>query len=153
MKINTNKFYKTYEPAIQGVIIVLFLFMPRVFYKSIEKNFSNYIITVCATFLGAFFAACLTVFINKYRGNSAIYLNKFIETFIKRENFILRNPNFSIKDDKFLELHDEILSNYKILSIYFLNEKQLKKLEVFVKDYKAKTSNDLIKFIKEEVSI
>ena len=147
-----NKFYKIYEPIILSVIIVLFLFIPAFFSKSI-KDFSTYIITVYATFLGVFFATCLTVFINRYRGNSNIYLSKFAESFIRRENFILRNLDFSLEDKNFLELNDEVLLNYKILSVYFLNKEQLNKLEAFAKDYRAKTSEKLIKFLKEEVSI
>ena len=148
-----NKFYKIYEPIILSVIIALFLFIPAFFSKSIKENFSTYIITVYATFLGVFFETCLTVFINRYRGNSTIYLNKFIESFMRRENFILRNPDFSPEDKNFLELNDEVLLNYKILSGYFLNKEQLNKLEAFAKDYRAKTSEKLIKFLKEEVSI
>ena len=148
-----NKFYKIYEPIILSVIIALFLFIPAFFSKSIKKNFSIYIITVYATFLGVFFATCLTIFINRYRGNSTIYLNKFIEAFIRRENFVLREPDFSIKDNNFLKLNDEVLLNYKVLSIYFLNKEQLKKLEAFAKDYRTKTSDELTKFLKEEVSI
>ena len=95
----------------------------------------------------------MSTFANKYRGNSNIYLNKFAESFIKRENFILRNQAFSIKDKNFLNLNDEVLLNYKVLSIYFLNKEQIKKLEVFAKDYRTKTSDELVKFLKEEVSI
>lgn len=49
-----NKFYKIYEPIILSVIIALFLFIPAFFSKSIKENFSTYIITVYATFLGVF---------------------------------------------------------------------------------------------------
>ena len=119
----------------------------------LKENLGNLIFTSGIAFLTVFFTTYLSTFVNKYRGNSNIYLSKFTESFIRRENFILRNPDFSIKDKNFLELNDEVLLNYKVLSIYFLNKEQLKKLEAFAKDYRTKTSDELIKFLKEEVSI
>ena len=119
----------------------------------LKENLGNLIFTSGIAFLTVFFTTYLSTFVNKYRGNSNIYLSKFTESFIRRENFILRNPDFSIKDKNFLELNDEVLLNYKVLSIYFLNKEQLKKLEAFAKDDRTKTSDELVKFLKEEVSI
>ena len=119
----------------------------------LKENLGNFIFTAGIAFSTTFFATYLSTFVNKYRGNSNIYLSKFTESFIRRENFILRNRDFSIEDKNFLELNDEVLLNYKVLSIYFLNKEQLKKLEAFAKDYRTKTSDELTKFLKEEVSI
>ena len=119
----------------------------------LKENLGNFIFTAGIAFSTTFFATYLSTFVNKYRGNSNIYLSKFAESFIRRENFILRNRDFSIEDKNFLELNDEVLLNHKVLSIYFLNKEQLGKLEVFAKDYRTKTSEELIMFIKEEISI
>ena len=148
-----NKFCKILEPYLIAFFIV-FITLALISIgvdlggRRIIKKFDSGI-----AFLTAFFTTYLSTLVNKYRGNSNIYLSKFTESFIRRENFILRNPDFSIEDKNFLELNDEVLLNYKVLSIYFLNKEQLKKLEAFAKDYRTKTSDELTKFLKEEVSI
>ena len=148
-----NKFCKILEPYLIAFFIVFITLALISICVDLKENLGNLIFTSGIAFLTVFFTTYLSTFVNKYRGNSNIYLSKFTESFIRRENFILRNPDFSIKDKNFLELNDEILSNYKVLSIYFLNKEQLKKLEVFAKDYRTKTSDELVKFLKEEVSI
>lgn len=148
-----NKFYKILEPYLITFFIIFSTLMLINTYIDSKEKMGNFIFTASIAFSTTFFATYLSTFVNKYRGNSNIYLNKFTKSFIRRENFILRNPDFSIKDKNFLELNDEVLLNYKILSIYFLNKEQLEKLEVLAKDYRAKTSEELIKFLKEEVSI
>ena len=148
-----NKFCKILEPYLIAFFIVFITLALISIGVDLKENLGNLIFNSGIAFLTVFFTTYLSTFVNKYRGNSNIYLSKFTESFIRRENFILRNPDFSIKDKNFLELNDEILSNYKVLSIYFLNKEQLKKLEVFAKDYRTKTSDELIKFLKEEVSI
>ena len=148
-----NKFCKILEPYFIGFFITFMTLTLINICVDLKENLGNFIFTAGIAFSTTFFATYLSTFVNKYRGNSNIYLSKFTESFIRRENFILRNPDFSIKDKNFLELNDEILLNYKALSIYFLNKEQLKKLEVFAKDYRSKTSDELIKFLKEEVSI
>ena len=151
--MKNNKFNKIIEPYI---ILFLVIFITLILINTcieFKENLGNFIFTAGIAFSTTFFATYLSTFVNKYRGNSNIYLSKFTESFIRRENFILRNRDFSIKDKNFLELNDEVLLNYKVLSIYFLNKEQLKKLEVFAKDYRTKTSDELTKFLKEEVSI
>lgn len=148
-----NKFCKILEPYLIAFFIVFITLTLISICVDLKENLGNFIFTAGIAFSTTFFATYLSTFVNKYRGNSNIYLSKFTETFIKRENFILRNPDFSMKDKTFLEWDDEVFCNYKILSIYFLNKEQLKKLEVFAKDYRTKTSDELIKFLKEEVSI
>ena len=148
-----NKFCKILEPYfIAFFITFLTLTLINICVdlggRRIIKKF-----TAGIAFSTTFFATYLSTFVSKYRGNSNIYLSKFTESFIRRENFILRNQNFSVKDKIFLELNDEVLLNHKVLSIYFLNKEQLGKLEVFAKDYRTKTSEELIMFIKEEISI
>ena len=148
-----NKFCKILEPYFVAFFIV-FITLALISIcvdlggRRIIKKF-----TAGIAFSTTFFATYLSTFVNKYRGNSNIYLSKFAESFIRRENFVLREPDFFIKDKNFLKLNDEVLLNYKVLSIYFLNKEQLKKLEVFAKDYRTKTADELIKFLKEEVSI
>ena len=148
-----NKFCKILEPYFMAFFIVFMTLALISICLDLKGNLGNFIFTAGITSLTIFFATYLSTFANKYRGNSNIYLNKFAESFIKRENFILRNQAFSIKDKNFLNLNDEVLLNYKVLSIYFLNKEQLKKLEAFAKDYRTKTSDELTKFLKEEVSI
>jgi len=148
-----NKFCKILEPYLIAFFIVFITLALISICVDLKENLGNLIFTSGIAFLTVFFTTYLSTFVNKYRGNSNIYLSKFTESFIRRENFILRNPDFSIKDKNFLELNDEVLLNYKVLSIYFLNKEQLKKLEAFAKDYRTKTSDELVKFLKEEVSI
>ena len=151
--MKNNKFNKIIEPYI---ILFLVIFMTLILINTcieLKENLGNFIFTAGIAFSTTFFATYLSTFVNKYRGNSNIYLSKFAESFIRRENFVLREPDFCIKDNNFLKLNDEVLLNYKVLSIYFLNKEQLKKLEAFAKDYRTKTSENLIKFLKEEVSI
>ena len=148
-----NKFCKILEPYLIAFFIVFITLALISIGVDLKENLGNLIFNSGIAFLTVFFTTYLSTFVNKYRGNSNIYLSKFTESFIRRENFILRNPDFSIEDKNFLELNDEVLLNYKVLSIYFLNKEQLKKLEVFAKDYRAKTADELIKFLKEEVSI
>ena len=148
-----NKFCKILEPYFIGFFITFMTLTLINICVDLKENLGNFIFTAGIAFSTTFFATYLSTFVNKYRGNSNIYLSKFTESFIRRENFILRNPDFSIEDKNFLELNDEVLLNYKVLSIYFLNKEQLKKLEAFAKDYRTKTSDELTKFLKEEVSI
>ena len=148
-----NKFCKILEPYFIGFFITFMTFTLINICVDLKENLGNFIFTAGIAFSTTFFATYLSTFVNKYRGNSNIYLSKFTESFIRRENFILRNQNFSVKDKIFLELNDEVLLNHKVLSIYFLNKEQLGKLEVFAKDYRTKTSEELIMFIKEEISI
>ena len=148
-----NKFCKILEPYFIGFFITFMTLTLINICVDLKENLGNFIFTAGIAFSTTFFATYLSTFVNKYRGNSNIYLSKFTESFIRRENFILRNRDFSIKDKNFLELNDEVLLNYKVLSIYFLNKEQLKKLEAFAKDYRTKTSDELTKFLKEEVSI
>ncbi|WP_336161974.1 hypothetical protein [Fusobacterium polymorphum] len=148
-----NKFCKILEPYFIGFFITFMTLTLINICVDLKENLGNFIFTAGIAFSTTFFATYLSTFVNKYRGNSNIYLSKFTESFIRRENFILRNQNFSVKDKIFLELNDEILLNHKVLSIYFLNKEQLGKLEVFAKDYRTKTSEELIMFIKEEISI
>ena len=148
-----NKFCKILEPYFIGFFITFMTLTLINICVDLKENLGNFIFTAGIAFSTTFFATYLSTFVNKYRGNSNIYLSKFTESFIRRENFILRNPDFSIEDKNFLELNDEVLLNHKVLSIYFLNKEQLGKLEVFAKDYRTKTSEELIMFIKEEISI
>ena len=148
-----NKFCKILEPYFVAFFIIFITLVLISICVDLKENLGNFIFTAGIAFSTTFFATYLSTFVNKYRGNSNIYLSKFTESFIRRENFILRNQNFSVKDKIFLELNDEVLLNYKVLSIYFLNKEQLKKLEMFAKDYRTKTSDELTKFLKEEVSI
>ena len=148
-----NKFCKILEPYLIAFFIVFITLALISIGVDLKENLGNLIFNSGIAFLTVFFTTYLSTFVNKYRGNSNIYLSKFTESFIRRENFILRNRDFSIKDKNFLELNDEVLLNYKVLSIYFLNKEQLKKLEMFAKDYRTKTSDELTKFLKEEVSI
>ena len=148
-----NKFCKILEPYFIGFFITFMTLTLINICADLKENLGNFIFTAGIAFSTTFFATYLSTFVNKYRGNSNIYLSKFTESFIRRENFILRNQNFSVKDKIFLELNDEVLLNHKVLSIYFLNKEQLGKLEVFAKDYRTKTSEELIMFIKEEISI
>ena len=148
-----NKFRKILEPYLIAFFIVFITLALISIGVDLKENLGNLIFNSGIAFLTVFFTTYLSTFVNKYRGNSNIYLSKFTESFIRRENFILRNRDFSIKDKNFLELNDEVLLNYKVLSIYFLNKEQLKKLEAFAKDYRTKTSDELTKFLKEEVSI
>jgi len=148
-----NKFCKILEPYLIAFFIVFITLVLIDICIDLKGNLGNLIFTAGIAFLTAFFTTYLSTFVNKYRGNSNIYLSKFAESFIRRENFVLREPDFSIKDNNFLKLNDEVLLNYKVLSIYFLNKEQLKKLEVFANDYRTKTADELIKFLKEEVSI
>ena len=148
-----NKFCKILEPYFIGFFITFMTLTLINICVDLKENLGNFIFTAGIAFSTTFFATYLSTFVNKYRGNSNIYLSKFTESFIRRENFILRNRDFSIEDKNFLELNDEVLLNYKVLSIYFLNKEQLKKLEAFAKDYRTKTSDELTKFLKEEVSI
>ena len=148
-----NKFCKILEPYLIAFFIVFITLVLIDICIDLKGNLGNLIFTAGIAFLTSFFTTYLSTFVNKYRGNSNIYLSKFAESFIRRENFVLREPDFSIKDNNFLKLNDEVLLNYKVLSIYFLNKEQLKKLEMFAKDYRTKTSEELIKFLKEEVSI
>jgi len=148
-----NKFCKILEPYLIAFFIVFITLALISIGVDLKENLGNLIFNSGIAFLTVFFTTYLSTFVNKYRGNSNIYLSKFTESFIRRENFILRNRDFSIKDKNFLELNDEVLLNYKVLSIYFLNKEQLKKLEAFAKDYRTKTSDELTKFLKEEVSI
>ena len=148
-----NKFCKILEPYFIGFFITFMTLTLLNICVDLKENLGNFIFTAGIAFSTTFFATYLSTFVNKYRGNSNIYLSKFTESFIRRENFILRNQNFSVKDKIFLELNDEVLLNHKVLSIYFLNKEQLGKLEVFAKDYRTKTSEELIMFIKEEISI
>ena len=148
-----NKFCKILEPYFIGFFITFMTLTLINICVDLKENLGNFIFTAGIAFSTTFFATYLSTFVNKYRGNSNIYLSKFTESFIRRENFVLREPDFFIKDNNFLKLNDEVLLNYKVLSIYFLNKEQLKKLEVFAKDYRTKTSEELIKFLKEEVSI
>ena len=148
-----NKFCKILEPYFIGFFITFMTLTLINICVDLKENLGNFIFTAGIAFSTTFFATYLSTFVNKYRGNSNIYLSKFTESFIRRENFILRNQNFSVKDKILLELNDEVLLNHKVLSIYFLNKEQLGKLEVFAKDYRTKTSEELIMFIKEEISI
>ena len=148
-----NKFCKILEPYFIGFFITFMTLTLINICVDLKENLGNFIFTAGIAFSTTFFATYLSTFVNKYRGNSNIYLSKFTESFIRRENFILRNRDFSIEDKNFLELNDEVLLNHKVLSIYFLNKEQLGKLEVFAKDYRTKTSEELIMFIKEEISI
>lgn len=148
-----NKFCKILEPYFIGFFITFMTLTLINICVDLKENLGNFIFTAGIAFSTTFFATYLSTFVSKYRGNSNIYLSKFTESFIRRENFILRNQNFSVKDKIFLELNDEVLLNHKVLSIYFLNKEQLGKLEVFAKDYRTKTSEELIMFIKEEISI
>ena len=148
-----NKFCKILEPYFVAFFIVFITLALISICVDLKENLGNFIFTAGIAFSTTFFATYLSTFVNKYRGNSNIYLSKFAESFIRRENFILREPDFSTKDNNFLKLNDEVLLNYKVLSIYFLNKEQLKKLEAFAKDYRTKTSDELTKFLKEEVSI
>jgi len=148
-----NKFCKILEPYFVAFFIIFITLVLISICVDLKENLGDFIFTAGIAFSTTFFATYLSTFVNKYRGNSNIYLSKFTESFIRRENFILRNPDFSIEDKNFLELNDEVLLNYKVLSIYFLNKEQLKKLEAFAKDYRTKTSDELTKFLKEEVSI
>ena len=148
-----NKFCKILEPYLIAFFIVFITLALISIGVDLKENLGNLIFDSGIAFLTVFFTTYLSTFVNKYRGNSNIYLSKFAESFIRRENFVLREPDFSIKDNNFLKLNDEVLLNYKVLSIYFLNKEQLKKLEMFAKDYRTKTSEELIKFLKEEVSI
>ena len=148
-----NKFCKILEPYLIAFFIVFITLALISIGVDLKENLGNLIFNSGIAFLTVFFTIYLSTFVNKYRGNSNIYLSKFTESFIRRENFILRNRDFSIEDKNFLELNDEVLLNYKVLSIYFLNKEQLKKLEAFAKDYRTKTSDELTKFLKEEVSI
>lgn len=148
-----NKFCKILEPYFIGFFITFMTLTLINICVDLKENLGNFIFTAGIAFSTTFFATYLSTFVNKYRGNSNIYLSKFTESFIRRENFILRNQNFSVKDKIFLGLNDEVLLNHKVLSIYFLNKEQLGKLEVFAKDYRTKTSEKLIMFIKEEISI
>ena len=148
-----NKFCKILEPYFIGFFITFMTLTLINICVDLKENLGNFIFTAGIAFSTTFFATYLSTFVNKYRGNSNIYLSKFTESFIRRENFILRKQNFSVKDKIFLELNDEVLLNHKVLSIYFLNKEQLGKLEVFAKDYRTKTSEELIMFIKEEISI
>jgi hypothetical protein len=148
-----NKFCKILEPYLIAFFIVFITLALISIGVDLKENLGNLIFDSGIAFLTVFFTTYLSTFVNKYRGNSNIYLSKFTESFIRRENFILRNRDFSIEDKNFLELNDEVLLNYKVLSIYFLNKEQLKKLEAFAKDYRTKTSDELTKFLKEEVSI
>ena len=143
-----NKFCKILEPYFIGFFITFMTLTLINICVDLKENLGNFIFTAGIAFSTTFFATYLSTFVNKYRGNSNIYLSKFTESFIRRENFILRNQNFSVKDKIFLELNDEVLLNHKVLSIYFLNKEQLGKLEVF----KTKISEELIMFIKEEIS-
>lgn len=147
------KFSKILEPCFIAFFIVFFTLTLIIICVDLKKNLGTFMFTAGIAFLSTFFATYLSTFVNKYRGNSNIYLSKFTESFIRRENFLLRNHNFSIENNIFLKLNNEVLLNYKVLSIYFLNKEQLKKLEAFAKDYRTKTSEELIKFLKEEVSI
>ena len=148
-----NKFCKILEPYLIAFFIVFITLALISIGVDLKENLGNLIFNSGIAFLTVYFTTYLSTFVNKYRGNSNIYLSKFTESFIRRENFILRNRDFSIEDKNFLELNDEVLLNYKVLSIYFLNKEQLKKLEAFAKDYRTKTSDELTKFLKEEVSI
>ena len=148
-----NKFCKILEPYLIAFFIVFITLALISIGVDLKENLGNLIFNSGIAFLTVFFTTYLSTFVNKYRGNSNIYLSKFTESFIRRETFILRNRDFSIEDKNFLELNDEVLLNYKVLSIYFLNKEQLKKLEAFAKDYRTKTSDELTKFLKEEVSI
>lgn len=148
-----NKFCKILEPYFIAFFITFLTLTLINICVDLKENLGNFIFTAGIAFSTTFFATYLSTFVSKYRGNSNIYLSKFTESFIRRENFILRNQNFSVKDKIFLELNDEVLLNHKVLSIYFLNKEQLGKLEVFAKDYRTKTSEELIMFIKEEISI
>ena len=148
-----NKFCKILEPYLIAFFIVFITLALISIGVDLKENLGNLIFNSGIAFLTVFFTTYLSTFVNKYRGNSNIYLSKFTESFIRRENFILRNRDFSIKDKNLLELNYEVLLNYKVLSIYFLNKEQLKKLEAFAKDYRTKTSDELTKFLKEEVSI
>ena len=148
-----NKFCKILEPYLIAFFIVFITLALISIGVDLKENLGNLIFNSGIAFLTVFFTTYLSTFVNKYRGNSNIYLSKFTESFIRRENFILRNRDFSIEDKNFLELNDEVLLNYKVLSIYFLNKEKLKKLEAFAKDYRTKTSDELTKFLKEEVSI
>lgn len=151
--MKNNKFNKIIEPYLIAFFIVFITLALISICADLKKNLGNFIFTAGIAFSTIFFTTYLSTFVNKYRGNSNIYLSKFAESFIRRENFILRNQAFSIKDKNFLKLNDEVLLNYKVLSIYFLNKEQLKRLEAYAKDYRTKTSDELIKFLKEEVSI
>ena len=148
-----NKFCKILEPYFVAFFIVFITLALISICVDLKENLGNFVFTAGIAFSTTFFATYLSTFVNKYRGNSNIYLSKFAESFIRRENFVLRKPDFFIKDNNFLKLNDEVLLNYKVLSIYFLNKEQLKKLEAFAKDYRTKTSDELTKFLKEEVSI
>ena len=148
-----NKFCKILEPYFVAFFIIFITLVLISICVDLKENLGDFIFTAGIAFSTTFFATYLSTFVNKYSGNSNIYLSKFTESFIRRENFVLREPDFFIKDNNFLKLNDEVLLNYKVLSIYFLNKEQLKKLEVFAKDYRTKTSEELIKFLKEEVSI
>ena len=151
--MKNNKLNKIIEPYVILFFIIFTIFMLINTCLDLKEKIGNFIFTAGISFSTVFFTTYLSTFVNKYRGNSNIYLSKFAESFIRRENFILRNQAFSIKDKNFLKLNDEVLLNYKVLSIYFLNKEQLKRLEAYAKDYRTKTSDELIKFLKEEVSI
>ena len=117
-----NKFCKILEPYFIGFFITFMTLTLINICVDLKENLGNFIFTAGIAFSTTFFATYLSTFVNKYRGNSNIYLSKFTESFIRRENFILRNQNFSVKDKIFLELNDEVLLNHKVLSIYFLNK-------------------------------
>ena len=99
-----NKFCKILEPYLIAFFIVFITLALISIGVDLKENLGHLIFDSGIAFLTAFFTTYLSTLVNKYRGNSNIYLSKFTESFIRRENFILRNPDFSIEDKNFFRI-------------------------------------------------
>ena len=76
----------------------------------------------------------------------------FLDVYIRRENYIKSNK-ISDFDEKLKSFNQDLEKEFKILSLYIVNQKFKRKLYAYVANWNKTDSDKLIELIREETVI
>ena len=76
----------------------------------------------------------------------------FLDVYIRRENYIKSNKNSDF-DEKLKSFNQDLEKEFKIVSLYIVNQKFKRKLYAYVANWNKTDSDKLIELIREETVI
>ena len=76
----------------------------------------------------------------------------FLDVYIRRENYIISNK-ISDFDEKLKSFNQDLEKEFKIVSLYIVNQKFKRKLYAYVANWNKTDSDKLIELIREETVI
>jgi hypothetical protein len=76
----------------------------------------------------------------------------FLDVYIRRENYIKSNK-ISDFDEKLKSFNQDLEKEFKIVSLYIVNQKFKRKLYAYVANWNKTDSDKLIELIREETVI